>query len=443
MRPFFTFCFFLAVSPLSLFAQNLVADTVYANKISQKAADLLSRYKYDSALMSFKEAANIYQKYKLTAPWAKMRYDVAFTHYYLNQRDSAIYVLTQTLPHVKSPTLKGKILNSLGVNSLELLRYKDAEQYFKKAITHNTTHFGAASQAVAINNNNLGNLYREMSYYEEALQAYQFALKVYKTTLGEEHPHLGSLYNNIGNLYNDKQNFSKAKEVYTKSLQIYKKSYGEKHPFTLDVYNNLGATEERLMNYPEAERLYEKSILGFKEVIGETHPHVGVLLSNLAQLYSIEKKYPQARETFGQALEIILKGYGEKHTQTATTLAFIGSYFTELHQKDSALYFFQRAIYSTSSEPFSGAYEDTPKPANALHKIHFLEYTRYKALNFYARGELNNALDTYAISAEASRLALQEARRESDKLYIANFSQTPLRRAAYLHFLRAGGRREK
>ena len=66
-----------------------------------------------------------------------------------------------------------------------------------------------------------------------------FRSGILKKLFGKYHPYIAINYNNLADVYMALQDYQTAKEFYQKSLSIYKKVLGENHADTLFIANKI------------------------------------------------------------------------------------------------------------------------------------------------------------------------------------------------------------
>lgn len=162
------------------------------------------------------------------------------------------------------------LYDALGKNSRNLGFL--SQQLAKRASVGNASSKDLSQLAgVAVNFNNIGQIYSNLGQHEQALKLYQQALENYKklsSKLGE-----AITINNIGQLYSNLGQYPKALEFLTQALALYK-----------EVGDKTGA---------------------------------GIALNNIGQIYNNQEQYPQALEFLNQAL-VIHKEVGDKSAQGST-----------------------------------------------------------------------------------------------------------------------------
>ncbi len=122
--------------------------------------------------------------------------------------------------------------------------------FTKRAFTIDEAALGPNHPAVAIDLNNLAELYRTQKKYDEAEPLYQQALHINELALGAEHPHVALALNNLALLHKAQEKYAEAKTLYQRALVIYERALGLEHPNTRQVRGNY----EELLNKMRSEK---------------------------------------------------------------------------------------------------------------------------------------------------------------------------------------------
>ena len=83
--------------------------------------------------------------------------------------------------------------------------------------------FGPEHPDLAINLNNLGNLYRAQGRYSEAEALSKRSLAIAEKALGPEHPDVGESLNNLAELYHAQGRYAEALPLMKRALVIWAK----------------------------------------------------------------------------------------------------------------------------------------------------------------------------------------------------------------------------
>lgn len=230
-------------------------------------------------------------------------------------------------------------LNSLGIVSIVLGNYPEAEAYFKRALPMRERYLGPTHQGVAITLFNMSELYRlqgrnpESEAYRQ--KAYQIDPSVIDSgevnvaftsaTLnpaGEKNgfngkyiaPKLrnlppptvfGTPYQfpnaNVAALTNDQGLSSMNRGMYESaeykfylSLHLNERTYGPSHPIIAESLNNIAILYENQGRFYEAEPLYQEALSIQEGALGLSHPDILKTFNNLKQMYLLQGRFDDA-----------------------------------------------------------------------------------------------------------------------------------------------------
>ncbi len=112
-----------------------------------------------------------------------------------------------------------KKLIAAGAKAHQQGLYGDAEKSLKAALKE-AEHFEPQDTRLAINLNNLAELYRLQSKYTEAEPLYKQSLAIMEEALGPGHPNVATTLNNLAELYRDQGQYDEAEPLYKRRLAI-------------------------------------------------------------------------------------------------------------------------------------------------------------------------------------------------------------------------------
>lgn len=234
--------------------------------------------------------------------------------------------------------------DNIGVVYYKQGDYEKALTYHNKALSIRKTIFEENNPDVATSYNNIGSVYESQGEYEKALEYYNKTLNIGKNVLEENHPNMASCYNNIGFVYSKLGDYEKALEYYNKALGIRKTVYGENHPEVASSYNNLGSMYARQGDYDKAVDLFSKALAIKKSILGENHLDVAYSYNNIGVVYYTQGNYEKALEYCCKALAIREFVLGENHPDVAYSYNNIGSIYRGMKDVEKALSYYRRAL---------------------------------------------------------------------------------------------------
>ena len=216
--------------------------------------------------------------------------------------------------------------------------------YTKKALALRKDLLGDYHSDVAMNLNNIAQLYSQIGQYEEALPFQEQALVAYKKSLGDEHLDFAYSVNNLALIYFEIGQYDKSLPLFEQTLQIRKKALGEDHPDVAMSLNNIAQLYCKMGQYDKSLLFQEQAYRIYKKSQGDNHPNVAISLGNLAQLYSDLGQYEKALPLNEKALKIRKSALGDEHPDVALSLNNIAHLHSELGQFEKALTMNEQAL---------------------------------------------------------------------------------------------------
>ena len=170
-------CLFLIFSCQSSDKKNSSSQLTTENKPYDTAWEFYEKSQNDSAYIYFNQAKDLYllQKNKIQA--AKCFVNMAYISHnkgdWFGSQELTVSAIKLLNPKIKEEKeVLSSAYNSLGQSIHELGNYKEAINYYKKAID-----FSGDEEVKIINENNIANSYRYNKQFNEAINGYQILLK--------------------------------------------------------------------------------------------------------------------------------------------------------------------------------------------------------------------------------------------------------------------------
>jgi len=98
------------------------------------------------------------------------------------------------------------------------------------------------------------------NYYPEAEKQYKRDLAFREEFLGPEHPDLAINLNNLADLYKAQDKYAEAEPLYKRSLAIQEKALGPEHTQVIENFHNLCEVSKARDKYAEVESLLERKL---------------------------------------------------------------------------------------------------------------------------------------------------------------------------------------
>jgi len=173
---------------------------------------------------------------------------------------------------------------SRGIELFRAERYEAALPHFRRALELAEARFGADSPAIAVELNNLAEVYRLLGRHDEALPLYERALALDRRQEQVDPVGLATTLNNLALTYRAQGRLDEAEPLYLRSLELLEEALGNNHPDIAKSLNNL-AVLYRQQGRPERARpLLERALGIARRSLGGDHPTRTTLERNLATL---------------------------------------------------------------------------------------------------------------------------------------------------------------
>lgn len=177
--------------------------------------------------------------------------------------------------------------------------YEKSVMHYKKSLEIIASYTQNANDPnIAINYDNLGDLYLSLENHESALEYYKLALKIkiiiYKSN--PNHTSIADSHDKIGNVYFEKGEYDEAEEHYFQSLLMGTAVYGDDsyHPLIVENYNKLGTIYLNQGEIDDALCCYHKCFRLATQTNQETSscPSIIKFFNDLENLQNNKKTYP-------------------------------------------------------------------------------------------------------------------------------------------------------
>lgn len=168
-----------------------------------------------------------------------------------------------------------------GLEQFRAENYDAALPHFRRTLELAEERYGADDPKVAVELNNLAEVYRLMGDYGAAEPLYERALALDEKNLDAGSPDLATSLNNLALLYRAQGRLGEAEELYERSLDILENALGPRHPNVAKSLNNLAVLYDAQGRRNEATALIERAVSISGETLGPNHPTTVTLAKNL------------------------------------------------------------------------------------------------------------------------------------------------------------------
>ena len=345
-----------ALEQISLSIKELekdgINDTTYSNILFEKGELLFSLNRYSEALEIAKIACPIEKKIVGEKHiYVANSYDVLARDYLsIDAQDSLGFYFTKKALELRKELLGvyhadvAMNLNNIAQLYSQIAEYNKALPFQEQAMVAYAKSLGVEHLDFAYCVNNLALIYFEIGQFEKALPLFEQALQIRIKALGDYHPDVAMSLNNLAQLYSKMGQYHKSLLFQEQAYKIYKKSQGENHPNVAISLGNLAQLYTDLGQYERALPLNEQALKIRKVVLGDQHPDVAISLNNIAYLYSEIGQKAMALSMNEQALKIRRTVFGENNPNVAVSLNNLAQLYFELGQYEKALPYQEQSL---------------------------------------------------------------------------------------------------
>jgi CHAT domain-containing protein/Tfp pilus assembly protein PilF len=317
-------------------------DTIRAGNIYRKAMCLSDSARYDSAIVYFNRAAEIYKQRKVWDKYLQCRGMVFANRRSKGEKyDAKAYIIENlNLSREKlgeNHVITGNCYNHLGNVYRDMTIPDTALLYFQKALEIWNADTILNQDKIADAHHNFGIIQGEIGNYDSALMHFEKALKMFKNKYGENHLKIAMVYTGIMWIYYCQSEYEKCLEYCKKALTIRQNILGNNHPQTATSYNNIGVVLQALGKYNEALEIDNKVLQIRLATLGQDHKDVALIYNNIGSIYIALGQYGIASQYHKKALDLRLRLFNEKHPDVIMSYANIGLINVHLGIFDEAL----------------------------------------------------------------------------------------------------------
>lgn len=221
-----------------------------------------------------------------------------------NEANNYYYKAYEIFEKEKDSFLMAVVLNSIGINQMNLTQYPEAiDTYLKASLIYEKTNKTNTNHHAGILTN-IGILYSRLENYDLALDYYTNSLEINKS-LGDDYG-IANALTSIGNLYDDLKQSKKAISYYEQSLKLMT-DLNDKYGIA-SALSNTGIAYITLKDYDKALSYLNKTKILFEELentnnLAVIHESIGIAhLESSEAVLNKKDKLIKANRNFKQAL---------------------------------------------------------------------------------------------------------------------------------------------
>ena len=232
--------------------------------------------------------------------------------------------------------------------------------------------------------NEAGGIYFDRGDYKNALDYFEKALAINERVLGTEHPDTARIYNNMAGVFSDQGDYEKAMKYYRKALSIRKNVFGTEHPDTAWVYSNMSFTLREQGDYKKSLEYCGKALSIREQVLGIEHIDTAMSYSCMATLFSDMNDSEKALRFYRKALSIRERVLGTEHPDTADTYNNIACVYEDIKDYENALIYFGKALF-VRERVLGTEHPDTSDTYNSMADVYSSQGNHELAIKYYTK----------------------------------------------------------
>jgi signal transduction histidine kinase/Flp pilus assembly protein TadD len=289
----------------------------------------------------------------------------------IGEKDSSKIYFKRALDYSRNYNFRNievMCINNLGMFCWNNGQFKEAIDYFYKALEFSQKHNPENEESQSIYLNNIGLIYQELSQYEKAITYHQRALAIrQKYDLTKD---LAQSYNNLAICYKNLNELDKAEKYINLAIEFAEKS--DQPKLFYQYHDNLGNILTLQKKYKEAEKAYLTAL----EVPEEYQNYLRnefIIYSNLIDLYTNTKEFGKAKSAIKTCQNMMAK--------------------------DSSLYNFSESFFINSAKTYY-ALQELEQADNFIKSYTTLKDSLFSTENVKALADVEAKLKTKEKEAE-------------------------------------------
>lgn len=374
-------------------------DTTLAFEYKKQALQFEENIQYDSALVYYRKATEIYRAKKQWFQYYYTRLREGRQLVYLGKPEQAKTRAAETRAILKRKKINKKVLlmahcwnitavanHRRGYRKESMKACLKAEQMFTKAgkplkalrvklvrisvlyrlglyaqvlatIKEAKKELKQSPQSPALTRLKIGVYLLQCSVQVGYLRAYDKALKSCYQGLAlsknlkltkQDLENKSSFYFNQATIFKAKGELSKAKQKFRQNIRLTTQVKGEKHITTIEGILQLGRVYIKEQKLDSALYYIKKSAALYLLKYSEDDPKLAYVYNNLGYIYTLKKDYKQANQNYAKALTSLKKVYGSIHPNLVLLYIYMGANYNYMGQYKKALKTAHQALMSNT-----------------------------------------------------------------------------------------------
>lgn len=299
----------------------LIGHINYAQStISSREAIILKNIRSNPQMVQklVREILSSHEKFADTT-YANMYIYYGFTHYQLNNPDSALYSYQKSLNYSeKYPRHKAKTYLNLGMLYRKLMKYDTALKYLMQSETLNNETQN--SVGVAMVYGEIASVYNQQGDFDKSIGYLLKALEIFAEL--KKPSLINPIKQRLAGTYMGTKNYQFAADMYLEVLQYFKNENSKNYYVTLVNY---GQSQLLLNKFQEAKNAFSEAIAGLTKY--NDSENLAMATSWLGAVAFKQGKIEAGEKYYDNALKIL---YDKKSYSIPVIL---GHYITSLNEK--------------------------------------------------------------------------------------------------------------
>jgi tetratricopeptide (TPR) repeat protein len=225
------------------------------------------------------------------------------------QKALVLFQSNKSLDVEMSKKLSASVYRHLGISAEERRQWKQADQYYHRALQIRQEYNERYEQADIYHN--LGIVAQEQRQWERAEQYYQQALQI-RQEYNKRYEQAIS-YQNLGAIAQTKQQWEQAVQYYHQTLQIYEE-YNDRYK-QANIYHNLGIVAQQQEWWEQAVQYYHRA-LQIRQEYNKRYEQAETYYQ-LGRVAQEQGEWEQAEQYYQKALQID-EEYNDRYQQAHT-----------------------------------------------------------------------------------------------------------------------------
>lgn len=376
----------------SLIAKPNTSDSTKAQDYYDLATEFSDQKEYDSALVYFQKAEQLFERSKDWPNVIKSLHRQRFVLERLGKNQIAISILKKALTqgenHLdKNHYLMGATYHYLGTDLNEIGKYDNVLSYFLKGLEIRKLNFGEKSSQVGSSYLNLGIFYQRKNDFDKALYYYEFSLGISLQAHEINLRRVAFSHDHIGAIHYYKADYRKARTYMERALEFHSKRKGTSNYSNTSLsLNNLGAVAFQEGNYQKAYNYYSQALAEDSKYLPPGNLDFAADYFNLAEVHHKRLEYNEAIKYYDKALQLYLSSYGRIHYDVSEVYGRLGSIFLDQGNIEQALAHYQEAL--DIAMKVGGKLEITATIYEQFGDI-FMQREQFDSAKYYVTRSLN------------------------------------------------------